>query len=686
MIPEELPAADRDWATQAFQMEAQMLAKLSHPGLTRVTDFFSEKGNWYLVMDFVPGETLKDRIERYPDKRLPINEALNIIKQLCDVLTYLHTRTPPVIFRDLKPANVMVTPQQEVKLIDFGIARFFKQGKNNDTTNLGTPGYAAPEQYGGAGQSDARTDIYSLGVLINQIITGYDPSTAPSPFPMPDSRSLMPTIPANIAHVISRSTQLQPELRFNNVAELQLALFGPATNQPTQLQTGYGPTQVQYDASRMRPSGTQVMPGASSPPGWSGEPGPPTPYPQNIPQYQTPQGPGYTQIQPSMSAQGTPANMQYTPPGSVTPWPSQTGGPVGYPQTVAAPPAKKKTGLIIAIVGIGMVVIGLCAGAFIFGQSIYDQLFPQPPLTVVETVIDDDSDNGNPVVDPTDTPTVEPTEEPTTDPGDEETPTATQDTTQPTDTPTPTESPSPQVTTSYGSLGTSVQGRDLSFTSYGYDNAVYTVVVVGSIQGDQPLTRDLVDALINFYNQNPGKIPPNSQITLIPSINPDGNALGSRYNAHSVDLNRNWNTSDWKSNAAVPGYPEGKAGAGGSQPFSEPETKALRDYLRLMKAEISNLRILILHSSVRVSNGEIYPGGNDALGISNAYASASGYAIETSWAAYVTSGEAVTWCEEKNIMAIDVVLPASQNPSTKVSGNRSLLDVTADGIRSLLEY
>ncbi|TFG67795.1 MAG: DUF2817 domain-containing protein [Anaerolineales bacterium] len=239
---------------------------------------------------------------------------------------------------------------------------------------------------------------------------------------------------------------------------------------------------------------------------------------------------------------------------------------------------------------------------------------------------------------------------------------------------------------SNGSLGTSVQGRELSFKSIGYENAAVAVVVVGSIQGDQTSTRDLVNALINLYTQNPAKVLENTRITLIPSINPDGNALGSRYNANSVDLNRNWNSSDWKSNAAVPGYPGGKPGSGGTQPFSEPETKLLRNYLNNLKADVSWLRVFILHSSVNVTSGQIYPGGNNALGLSGAYASATGYAIEGAWAAYVTSGEAVTWCEEQNILAIDVVIPASQGITTKVNGNRTLLDITVDGLRNLVEY
>jgi serine/threonine-protein kinase len=136
-----------------------------------------------------------------------------IVLQLCKVLEYLHTLNPPVIFRDLKPGNVMLTGKNEVKLIDFGIARFFKPGQTRDTVNLGTPGYAAPELYGGAGQSDPRTDVYSLGVLLYQMLTGYDPTAAVTPFPLPDLRSVTQELPSNVIEVISRAIQLRPDWR-----------------------------------------------------------------------------------------------------------------------------------------------------------------------------------------------------------------------------------------------------------------------------------------------------------------------------------------------------------------------------------------------------------------------------------------------------------------------------------------
>lgn len=205
-----------------------MLAQLDHPGLTMVTDFFPDGGNWYLVMDYVEGETLKARLMRAPQNCLPIDQALHITRQLCAVLTYLHNRQPPVIFRDLKPDNIILTPNDEVKLIDFGIARFFKPGKTKDTILLGTPGYAAPEQYGGLGQSNPRTDIYSLGALLHHMITGYNPTQATSPFPLPDPSSIMPSIPSHIAEGITRATQMNPDLRYSTVQEIQQILFPPS--------------------------------------------------------------------------------------------------------------------------------------------------------------------------------------------------------------------------------------------------------------------------------------------------------------------------------------------------------------------------------------------------------------------------------------------------------------------------
>ena len=173
--PQELLAA-----TVSFQREAHMLVDLSHPNLPRIYDQFAEGRRWYLVMDFIEGQTLEERLTM-TSQRLPLEQVLHIGIELCTVLSYLHTRQPPIIFRDLKPSNIMMTSDEHLYLIDFGIARHFKPGQSKDTVAFGTLGYAAPEQFGKA-QTTPRADIYSLGAILHQLITGNDPSVTPFRF------------------------------------------------------------------------------------------------------------------------------------------------------------------------------------------------------------------------------------------------------------------------------------------------------------------------------------------------------------------------------------------------------------------------------------------------------------------------------------------------------------------------
>lgn len=217
-------ANERQQAVQAFQQEAQMLATLDHRHLPKVTDYFSEQGNQYLVIEFVPGETLEKKLEQTNGPLLEA-QALNYVAQLCDVLDYLHKRRPPIIFRDLKPSNIMLQPDDQIKLIDFGIARHFKPGKSKDTQAMGTPGYAAPEQYG-QGQSDARSDIYALGATFHHMLTGLDPGVNPFHFERP--RQLNPRISQPLDEVVVKAIELKPERRWQTVADLSQALQGKA--------------------------------------------------------------------------------------------------------------------------------------------------------------------------------------------------------------------------------------------------------------------------------------------------------------------------------------------------------------------------------------------------------------------------------------------------------------------------
>ncbi len=173
-----LPPARLQEAEAAFEREAHLLADLLHPNLPRIYEHFTENDRSYLVMDFIEGQTVEEHLEQVGGGPLPVEQVIKWADQLCDVLNYLHTHQPPIIFRDLKPANVMMSESGHIYLIDFGIARIFKPGKQHDTVALGSPGYAAPEQYGKA-QSTPRSDIYSLGALLHHLLTGIDPSEQP---------------------------------------------------------------------------------------------------------------------------------------------------------------------------------------------------------------------------------------------------------------------------------------------------------------------------------------------------------------------------------------------------------------------------------------------------------------------------------------------------------------------------
>ena len=197
-------------AAYAFKQEAMILARLQHPNLPSVFDHFEENRRWYLVMSFIEGETLQNYLSHAWNGKLVLDEVLQIGIQLCTVLSYLHNQLPAIIFRDLKLANIMRTSNGQIYLIDFGIARHFKLGQAKDTVSYVTMGYAPPEQYGKA-QTTPQSDIYSLGVVLYQLLSGHDPST--TPFQFPPLQSLVPSVPLELATLIARMLELDSNKR-----------------------------------------------------------------------------------------------------------------------------------------------------------------------------------------------------------------------------------------------------------------------------------------------------------------------------------------------------------------------------------------------------------------------------------------------------------------------------------------
>ena len=197
-------------ATGAFNREVTLLSDLKHKSIPRINEHFTDAEHWYLVMDFIAGMTLEEYRLKNASACLPLEETLTIGIQLCEVLDYLHSHHPPIIFRDVKPANVMLTTDKRLYLIDYGVARYYRAGKSRDTIAFGSPGFAPPEQYGKA-QTTAQSDIYSLGVTLYQLLTGVDPSL--SPFRFPALRVLDAALPEELEEMVAQMLEMDAQKR-----------------------------------------------------------------------------------------------------------------------------------------------------------------------------------------------------------------------------------------------------------------------------------------------------------------------------------------------------------------------------------------------------------------------------------------------------------------------------------------
>ena len=263
MLDEFRSESERAQAAEWFKREATLLLDLNHPCIPRVRDFFAENGRNYLVMDFIDGRTLADVIDREGNV-IGVNGARGLAEarvrswaqQVCNVLSYLHRQTPPVIFRDLKPSNIMVTEREEIKLIDFGIARPFQS--QAQSTIIMTPGYAPPEQL--YGRAEPRSDIYALGATLHKILTRHDAANnQPGIFSFPSVRSLRPDISPAFDQVVMKCLNPDVEQRWNSATEMERALMGlpPITVVPPVGSVSPQPSPRVPSSSQPGPSGPQ---------------------------------------------------------------------------------------------------------------------------------------------------------------------------------------------------------------------------------------------------------------------------------------------------------------------------------------------------------------------------------------------------------------------------------------------
>ncbi|MGO8951473.1 MAG: PQQ-binding-like beta-propeller repeat protein [Ktedonobacterales bacterium] len=204
-----------------FEREANVLAALRHPRIPRVYDYFTIYHRAYLVLDYIAGVDLEKHLLATPGATQP-DEVVDWMLQLCDIVGYLHTQSEPIVFRDLKPNNVILSPDGSIVLIDFGIAKLL-QATGAIDTNVGTQGYAAPEMY--EGRAETRSDIFALGSMMHHLLTKTDPRTrAPFTFHQHPIRSYNPAVSVELENVVMRCVEQQIDKRYQSIEELSRAL------------------------------------------------------------------------------------------------------------------------------------------------------------------------------------------------------------------------------------------------------------------------------------------------------------------------------------------------------------------------------------------------------------------------------------------------------------------------------
>src|SRR5579885_1772867 len=219
-------------AVEDFAREARVLAPLSHPGIPNLIDYFAERGRHYLVMEFIAGGDLQGLLDqRGPGARFPEAQVLRWARQILDVLSFLHSQQPPIVYRDLKPGNIMIDQHGRAMIIDFGIARFLPPGGRG--TQIGSVGYAPPEQY--LGKLEPRSDLYSLGATMHHLLTGRDPQLEP-PFSFPPVRQLAPEVSVETERVVMWTLEQDANKRPPSAVAMLDALPAPHGDDATAIQ------------------------------------------------------------------------------------------------------------------------------------------------------------------------------------------------------------------------------------------------------------------------------------------------------------------------------------------------------------------------------------------------------------------------------------------------------------------
>ena len=598
-----------------FERESRTVANLEHRAIVPVYDFGEDHNQLFLVMRHMPGGTLADRIVRKP---LSLQTAVPIIRRLAEALDHAHVHG--VIHRDLKPANVLFDQYNNAFLSDFGIVKLAAGGTDTSLTGsgvIGTPAYMSPEQIHGDAGIDGRSDIYTLGIILFEMLTGIKPYRADTPVkqmmahvlnPIPNIRQINPALPLACEELIHKALAKEPEGRFDTAVALHHALTSTASGMhvPPPLFTN----DDVDDAETVYAEPVEVLVH-------------PDPHAMTV------------------IAEPAPRAAEQEMDFEETVYPLEGAGAV-FTTPNDDPPTLSSLKTPAMLTGRfqrrwwlwgGLTLIGLIA-AIIFTPRLFGGPSLDEPLTepaTEESIAVASVETAEPVV--------------------SESPIAPETVTGATAT--------PLLKTRTFSIGQSANGADLEAVQFG--NGAQQLVLVGGIHaGWSPASVAVVEDLVTYFNKHIDEIPSNLSIIVIPNVNPDSPAvpggLNGRLNGNSVDLNRNWGCR-WRSDPVWRQLPA--AGLGGTAPFSEPEVAALRDLI------VSGDTVAVLFWQAKVTNGLVSPGSCQSRSqvsttVATIFGEAAGYVVADfeTLVAQEVNGDATNWLDDQGIPSASILLPA----------------------------
>ncbi len=560
-----------------FEREARIIATLEHPAIVPVYDYGEADGQPYLVMRLMPGGTLAERIVAGP---MTLATAVPIIQRLAGALDHAHQLG--VIHRDLKPGNILFDQYNNAFLTDFGIVKLAQGSSTNLTGSgvIGTPAYMSPEQIHGEKVLDGRSDVYTLGIILFEMLTGRKPFRADTPVkqmmahvlnPIPHIRELQPELPDEFETVIQRVLAKERNERFATAAELTQAI--------SQTLPGLAPLPLVQEDFTAR---SQSIPVAEAP---------------TLPLPALPLVEEVTAVSDSLPLEE---------------------------------PVRRRPWRWLGLALVGLVVVA----GLIWGTRFLNSPEPTPTAERVSLIVPTQ-------IIPAATAT------PTAEAASTATRTASATPTRPPVLPTPI------VVT----LGQSAGGNPIELVRIGTGSAVL-VVVGGLHSGFAPGSVDLANQVIAYFSENLDEVPPELTLAIIPNANPDSprapGQLAGRLNGNGVDLNRNWDCR-W-----VPNPPWGSnspEGLGGTEPFSEPEVRALADFIVAVDAAG------VVFWQARAAEGLVSPGEcSEGTAVSQTLADIYGGATEYRIADFEdlvnteVHGDATNWLDKQGIPAISVLL------------------------------